>query len=61
MAQRLFPFIVGGFQRESLKSVRMVSKFMAYQHLKPEELKSFGEIYFDILDALAEKDLSYLE
>ena len=61
MTSRLFPFLVGGFKTEVLKMVRIVPKQLVRTYISQEELKAFGDIYFDVLDAIAEKDLSYLE
>lgn len=61
MTQRLFPFLIGGFSKEVLNMVRMVPTPLIRNHISQNELKAFGDIYFDVVDAIAEKDLSYLE
>lgn len=61
MAQRVFPYMVGGFQKESLRLVRLVPYSLAKLHFTMSDLKAFGLVYFDLVDAIAERDLGYLE
>ena len=44
-----------------MKFVRLVPSPLVKAHISNEELNAFGDIYFDVVDAMAEKDLSYLE
>lgn len=61
MAQRVFPYMVGGLQKESLRLVRLVPYSLAKLHFSASELNAFGQVYFDLVDAMAERDLDYLE
>jgi hypothetical protein len=53
--------MVGGFQKESLRLVRLVPYSLVKLHFTMSDLKAFGLVYFDVVDAIAERDLGYLE
>lgn len=64
MAQKsLFPIMLKGLQQNSLGSY--IPKFLPYtsvqMYLDNETLVNFANVYFDVVDAVAEKDLDYLQ
>jgi hypothetical protein len=54
------PIVIGG-----IKGIVKSRQFLPYPilraHLPSESLKSFGDIYFDVLNSFEEKDVQYLE
>jgi hypothetical protein len=62
-SKSLFPIMLKGLQPNSLGSY--IPKFLPYttvqMYLDNETLVNFASIYFDVVDAVAEKDMEYLE
>ncbi len=57
----MFPFAVGGLNQMSLKFLRKMPSKLVMAQFSSSELEGFSEAYLNVLDAIAERDLSYLE
>ena len=57
----MFPFALGGIRKESLGLVRRLPNWLVSKHLSKSELRAFGDVYFDVLDAIADRDLDFLQ
>lgn len=56
-----FPLALNCSMQTSVKAVRYVPPALASSQLSKESLRTFGKIYFDLLDAIADNDVKYLE
>jgi hypothetical protein len=62
MSLSRFPILIKGAVHRELPQVKRFVPFSLLRvHISQSELKAFGNIYFDLINATAEKDLAYLE
>jgi hypothetical protein len=56
-----FPLTMNASMQASPRVVRYVPPALAASQLGKESLKTFGKIYFDLVDAVVDNDIKYLE
>lgn len=61
MSRKFIPFALGGLEKKSIGYSRMVPFPLVNLHVTKEELKAFGDIYFDVVDGFAERDFDYFK
>lgn len=61
MAGIRFPLTALGASKAAATGFRLVPPSLVYSHVPMSSLRMFGNIYFDLIDAIAEGDIGYLE
>ena len=64
--KNILPYVLNGikptyFSGAGLKAPKFVNYLKAAMYLDKNSLKAFGDVYVDLVDALAEKNLDYIE